>query len=66
MATILTLRVLDNGDQLKVECVNCPNGDHVAVNYYVGDELKLVHEYDKNESLIRVFDDIGAHLALIV
>ena len=65
MATVLTLRILDNGDQLKAECERTPGGDHVAVHYYKNDKLMLVQEYQDDEPLWRVFDDIGNYMAVI-
>ncbi|MBO6256100.1 MAG: hypothetical protein J6O49_21055 [Bacteroidaceae bacterium] len=66
MATVLTLRIMDNGDQLKAETATVDDGDFLAVHYFKNDVFTLAHTYHKSESLIKVFDDIGKYMALIV
>lgn len=66
MATVLRLKILDNGDQLKSECVTVAGQDFVTVEYYREDELLAIHEYHNKEPLIRVMQDIEAFFAVIV
>lgn len=58
MATVLSLKILDNGDQLKAQCETIGAADFVTVHYFRGDNLICIHEYHHKESLIRVFKDI--------
>lgn len=66
MATVLSLKILDNGDQLKAQCETKGAGDFVAVEYWRGDEFLARCEYYKTETLIRVFSDIENMFAAIV
>lgn len=66
MATVLTLRIMDNGDQLKAETASCADGDYIAVHYFKNDVFMLAVEYEKHETLIKVFDDIGKYMAVLV
>lgn len=58
MATVLSLKILDNGDQLKAQCETIGAVDFVTVHYFREETLIAIHEYHKHESLIRVFGDI--------
>lgn len=58
MATVLSLKILDNGDQLKAQCETIGAVDFVTVHYFRGETLICIHEYHHKESLIRVFKDI--------
>ena len=66
MATVLSLKILDNGDQLKVQCETIGAVDFVTVQYFRGDKLIVIHEYHHTESLIRVFRDIENIFSTIV
>lgn len=66
MATVLSLRILDNGDQLKAQCETIGAVDFVTVHYFRQETLIAIHEYHKHESLIRVFQDIENIFSAIV
>mgnify|MGYP001590558959 CR=1 FL=1 len=66
MATVLSLKILDNGDQLKAQCDTVGSTDTVTIHYYRGDELIIAHVYHHKESLIRVFRDIENVFSVIV
>lgn len=66
MGTVLTLRIMDNGDQLKAETATCNDGDYIAVHYFKNDVFMLAHEYHNTATLIEVFDDIGKYMSVIV
>lgn len=66
MATVLSLKVCNNGDALKAQCQVVGAVDFVTVEYYREEKLIAIHEYHHRESLIRVFGDIENMFSIIL
>ena len=63
---VITLMVDTNGNELRVTTESVETSHHVAVKYYMGDVLRLVVYYDKDNSIESVFDDIGQYMNILL